>query len=48
MLNKLKQQYKEGDFSIAVKVSNVIMSLPMNPYLSGDEIGYIAKNDKGL
>jgi len=28
--------------SIAELVSNKIMSLPMNPYLSDDEIGYIA------
>ena len=35
--------YKEGDFPIAEKVSRDIMSLPMNPYLSDDEIEYIAK-----
>ena len=33
--------YKKGDFPIAEKVSNEIMSLPMNPYLSDDEINYI-------
>ena len=33
--------YKEGDFSIAEKVSKEIMSLPMNPYLKDDEIEYI-------
>ena len=33
--------HKEGDFPIAEKVSKEIMSLPMNPYLSDDEIGYI-------
>jgi len=36
--------YKEGDFPIAEKVSKEIMSLPMNPYLSDDEIDYICKN----
>jgi len=34
--------YKEGDFPIAERVSKEIMSLPMNPYLSDDEIEYIA------
>ena len=36
--------YKKGDFPIAEKVSQEIMSLPMNPYLSDDEIEYICKN----
>jgi len=35
--------YKEGDFPVAERVSKEIMSLPINPYLSGDEIGYITK-----
>jgi len=35
--------YKKGDFPISERVSNEIMSLPMNPYLSDDEIKYIAK-----
>ena len=35
--------YKEGDFPIAEKISKEIMSLPMNPYLSNEEIEYIAK-----
>jgi len=34
--------YKEGDFPISEIISNEIMSLPMNPYLSDDEISYIA------
>ncbi|NEW61179.1 DegT/DnrJ/EryC1/StrS family aminotransferase, partial [Sulfurovum sp. bin170] len=34
--------YKKGDFSISEMVSNEIMSLPMNPYLSDDEINYIS------
>jgi len=34
-------EYKQGDFPIAEKVSKEIMSLPMNPYLSDDEINYI-------
>ena len=33
--------YKKGDFPISEVISNEIMSLPMNPYLSGDEIHYI-------
>jgi UDP-2-acetamido-2-deoxy-ribo-hexuluronate aminotransferase len=33
--------YKEGDFSVAEKISQEIMSLPMNPYLSDGEIEYI-------
>lgn len=36
--------YKEGDFPIAEKVSQEIMSLPMNPYLKDEEIEYICKN----
>jgi len=35
--------YEEGDFPIAEKVSKEIMSLPMNPYLSDDEIEFISK-----
>ncbi len=34
-------EYKEGDFPIAEEVSNEIMSLPMNPYVSDEEIKYI-------
>jgi UDP-2-acetamido-2-deoxy-ribo-hexuluronate aminotransferase len=33
--------YDKGDFPISEMVSNEIMSLPMNPYLSDDEINYI-------
>jgi len=33
--------YQKGDFPISEVVSNEIMSLPMNPYLSDDEITYI-------
>jgi UDP-2-acetamido-2-deoxy-ribo-hexuluronate aminotransferase len=33
--------YQKGDFPISEKVSQEIMSLPMNPYLSDDEINYI-------
>ncbi len=36
--------YKAGDFPISEMVSNEIMSLPMNPYLSDQEIEYIAEN----
>jgi UDP-2-acetamido-2-deoxy-ribo-hexuluronate aminotransferase len=33
--------YRKGDFPIAEKVSDEIMSLPMNPYLGDEEIDYI-------
>ncbi|MBD3789219.1 MAG: DegT/DnrJ/EryC1/StrS family aminotransferase [Campylobacterales bacterium] len=33
--------YKQGDFPIAERVSQEIMSLPMNPYLRDEEIDYI-------
>lgn len=33
--------YKQGDFPISETVANEIMSLPMNPFLSDDEIAYI-------
>jgi UDP-2-acetamido-2-deoxy-ribo-hexuluronate aminotransferase len=35
--------YKVGDFPIAEMVSKEIMSLPMNPYLTEEEIGYIGR-----
>ena len=34
--------YKQGDFPISEIVSNEIMSLPMNPYLTNEEIEYIS------
>jgi UDP-2-acetamido-2-deoxy-ribo-hexuluronate aminotransferase len=36
--------YKQGDFPISEMVSYEIMSLPMNPYLTNDEISYICRN----
>ncbi len=33
--------YEKGDFPIAELVSDEIMSLPMNPYVSDEEIAYI-------
>jgi UDP-2-acetamido-2-deoxy-ribo-hexuluronate aminotransferase len=36
--------YKTKDFPISELVSTEIMSLPMNPYLSGDEILHIVKH----
>jgi len=33
--------YKKGDFLIAEAVSNEILSLPMNPYITDEEIEYI-------
>ncbi|MDX4011760.1 DegT/DnrJ/EryC1/StrS family aminotransferase [Aliarcobacter skirrowii] len=35
---------KEGDFPISEKVSKEIMSLPMNPYVTDEEIEYIVGN----
>lgn len=35
---------KQGDFPIAEAISNEIMSLPMNPYLTEEEIDYITTN----
>ena len=37
-------KYKKGDFPIAETVSKEIMSLPMNPYLNVEEIGYVVEN----
>ncbi len=36
--------YKEGDFPISETVANEIMSLPMNPYITNEEIEYIVEN----
>ena len=36
--------YSKGDFPIAEKVSEEIMSLPMNPYVRDDEIEYIYRS----
>jgi UDP-2-acetamido-2-deoxy-ribo-hexuluronate aminotransferase len=36
--------YKEGDFPVAELISKEIMSLPMNPYVSDEEIEYICKS----
>jgi UDP-2-acetamido-2-deoxy-ribo-hexuluronate aminotransferase len=35
--------YNIDDFPISERVSQEIMSLPMNPYVSEEEIEYIAK-----
>jgi UDP-2-acetamido-2-deoxy-ribo-hexuluronate aminotransferase len=35
-------EYKKGDFPISEIVSNEIMSLPMNPYMTSKEIEYIS------
>ena len=40
--------YKKGDFPISEKVSNSIISLPMNPYISDDEINYVVKELKAI
>ncbi len=36
--------YQKGDFPVAELVSNEIMSLPMNPYLTDDEINTISNS----
>ena len=36
--------YKDGDFPISEKISKEILSLPMNPYVSSNEIDYISTN----
>ena len=36
--------YKKGDFAVSEIVSQEIMSLPMNPYLTDEEIEYIVGN----
>ncbi|MGJ0340547.1 DegT/DnrJ/EryC1/StrS family aminotransferase [Aliarcobacter cryaerophilus] len=36
--------YKKGDFPISEIVSEEIMSLPMNPYVTDEEINYISNN----
>lgn len=36
--------YKKGDFPISEIVSDEIMSLPMNPYVTDEEIKYIVGN----
>ena len=33
--------YKSGDFPVSEVISTEIMSLPMNPYLSDEDIEYI-------
>ena len=35
--------YKENDFPVAEESSNCVLSLPMNAYLSDDNISYITK-----
>jgi len=36
--------YNKGDFPVAERVSKEIMSLPMNPYLTDEEIEYIVES----
>ncbi|WP_263834072.1 DegT/DnrJ/EryC1/StrS family aminotransferase [Sulfurospirillum oryzae] len=36
--------YKKGDFPVSEIVSNEILSLPMNPYVTDEEIEYIVEN----
>jgi len=37
-------RYEQGDFLIAEQISNEIMSLPMNPYMTDEEIAYIGES----
>ena len=36
--------YKKGQFPISEKCADEVMSLPMNPYLTQEEIEYITFN----
>jgi len=36
--------YTQGDFPISEKISSEILSLPMNPYITTEEINYIKKH----
>jgi UDP-2-acetamido-2-deoxy-ribo-hexuluronate aminotransferase len=36
--------YKKGDFSVSEKISKRVISLPMNPFISMQEISSITKN----
>lgn len=38
-----KLQFSEGDFPVTEGVSKKIMSIPMHPYLEGDQIDFICK-----
>lgn len=40
--------YNQGDFPISEKISNEILSLPMNPYLTSNEINYVVKELKSI
>ena len=33
--------YKKGDFKISEKISKEVLSLPMNPFLTKNQINYI-------
>lgn len=39
-------RYKKGDFPVSELISKEIMSLPMNPYVTDEEIAYICENIK--
>jgi UDP-2-acetamido-2-deoxy-ribo-hexuluronate aminotransferase len=38
--------YRQGDFPISEKASSEVISIPMNPFLSNDQINYIIQNIK--
>jgi len=38
--------YKKGDFIISEKVSNEVISLPMNPFLTRDQINFVTSSIK--
>jgi UDP-2-acetamido-2-deoxy-ribo-hexuluronate aminotransferase len=33
--------HKQGDFPISEKASNEVVSIPMNPFLTNDQIDYV-------
>ena len=39
---------KQGDFPISENASEEVMSLPMNPFLTDEEIQYVAAKVKGV
>jgi UDP-2-acetamido-2-deoxy-ribo-hexuluronate aminotransferase len=40
--------YKENDLPVSEKLAKTIVSLPMHPYLSENEINHIVKAIKGV
>ena len=40
--------YKQGDLLVSEKISKEVLSLPMNPFLTDDQIDYITQNIKTI